>query len=237
MTVRWRFAGRVFVILRIGRGCLNLLSVGQAARLSARRASILACPRAAGQARMVALGQEGRGTVFALFPFHSKREPGVEDSVMAVTAFPEDFVWGAATSAYQIEGAWNEDGKGPSIWDTFTHTPGHVRDGATGDVTCDHYHRWREDVDLLRWLGLRAYRCSVPWQRVQPLGNGPVNPAGLDFYDRLVDGLMQAGIEPWVTLFHWDLPQALQDQGGWPRRQTAAAFAGYAEVVARRLGD
>jgi beta-glucosidase len=156
---------------------------------------------------------------------------------MAVTAFPEDFVWGVATSAYQIEGAWNEDGKGPSIWDTFTHTPGHVRDGATGDVACDHYHRWREDVELLRWLGVRAYRFSVSWPRVQPLGHGPVNPAGLDFYDRLVDELMRAGIEPWVTLFHWDLPQVLQDQGGWPRRQTAEAFAGYAEVVARRLGD
>jgi beta-glucosidase len=156
---------------------------------------------------------------------------------MTVAAFPADFLWGVATSAYQIEGAWDEDGKGPSIWDTFTHTPGHVRDGATGDVACDHYHRWREDVDLLRRLGVRAYRFSVSWPRVLPLGHGPVNPGGLDFYDRLVDALIQAGVEPWVTLYHWDLPQALQDQGGWPRRQTAEAFADYAGVMARRLGD
>jgi beta-glucosidase len=156
---------------------------------------------------------------------------------MAVTAFPEDFVWGVATSAYQIEGAWNEDGKGPSIWDTFVHAPGHVRGGATGDVACDHYHRWREDVDLLRRLGVRAYRFSVSWPRVLPLGRGVINAAGLDFYDRLVDELLQAGVEPWVTLYHWDLPQALQDEGGWPRRETAEAFADYAEVVARRLGD
>jgi beta-glucosidase len=151
--------------------------------------------------------------------------------------FPADFLWGVATSAYQIEGGWNEDGKGPSIWDTFSHTPGRIADGATGDAACDHYHRWREDVDLLRWLGVRAYRFSLSWPRIQPLGRGAVNPAGLDFYDRLVDALLQAGIEPWATLSHWDLPQALQDQGGWPRRQTAEAFADYSELVARRLGD
>jgi beta-glucosidase len=155
----------------------------------------------------------------------------------AVPPFPADFLWGVATSAYQIEGAWDADGKGPSIWDTFTHTPGHIADGSTGDVACDHYHRWREDLDLLRKLGVRAYRFSISWPRVQPLGSGAVNPAGLDFYDRLVDELARAGIEPFVTLYHWDLPQALQDQGGWPRRQTAEAFADYAEIVGRRLGD
>ena len=151
--------------------------------------------------------------------------------------FPADFVWGAATSSYQIEGAAFEDGRGESVWDRFCRTPGKVADGATGDEACDHYHRWREDVALMQRLGLRAYRFSIAWPRVIPDGRGAVNARGLDFYDRLVDGLLAAGIEPFPTLFHWDLPQPLEDAGGWPARATACAFAEYAEVVGRRLGD
>ena len=142
--------------------------------------------------------------------------------------FPKGFIWGVATAAYQIEGAWNEDGKGESIWDRFSHTPGKIANGDTGDVACDHYHRWREDVALMKEMGLRAYRFSISWPRLLPEGRGRVNAAGLDFYDRLVDALLEAAIEPFVTLYHWDLPQALQDRGGWPARATAEAFVEYA---------
>jgi len=152
-------------------------------------------------------------------------------------SFPDDFVWGAATSAYQIEGAWNEGGKGESIWDRFCHTPGNIADGSSGDVACDHYHRWREDIALMRELGLRAYRFSISWPRALPKGYGKANQAGLDFYDRLVDGLLEAGIEPFPTLYHWDLPQRLQDEGGWFERATAEAFVEYAGVAGRCLGD
>lgn len=151
--------------------------------------------------------------------------------------FPANFLWGAATSAYQIEGAWNEDGKGPSIWDTFSHTPGNVAGNQTGDVACDHCHRWREDVELLRQLGVQLYRFSISWPRVLPEGRGAVNPKGLEFYDRLVDALLEAGIQPFPTLYHWDLPQSLQDQGGWLNRDTVGAFAEYTGLMARRLGD
>ncbi|AYN37012.1 beta-glucosidase [Streptomyces albus] len=154
-----------------------------------------------------------------------------------LSALPPDFLWGTATSAYQIEGAVAEDGRAPSIWDTFAHRPGTVDGGDTGDVACDHYHRWREDIALMRQLGTDAYRLSVAWPRVLPGGDGPVNAKGLDFYEQLVDGLLEAGITPSVTLYHWDLPQALQDRGGWPERDTAEAFAEYAAVVAGRLGD
>jgi beta-glucosidase len=149
--------------------------------------------------------------------------------------FPEGFLWGAASAAYQVEGAVDEDGRGASVWDTFTARPGVVRDGDTGRVACDHYHRYREDVALLRELGVGAYRFSVAWPRVVP--SGEVNPAGLDFYDRLVDELVGAGIAPAVTLFHWDLPQHLEDAGGWLNRDTPHRFAEYAAVVAERLGD
>jgi beta-glucosidase len=151
--------------------------------------------------------------------------------------FPEGFVWGAATAAYQIEGAARDGGRGPSIWDTFSRTPGKVAAGHTGDVACDHYHRYPEDVALMASLGLRAYRFSVSWPRIQPDGSGPVNPRGLDFYDRLVDALLAAGIDPLVTLYHWDLPQSLEDNGGWPARDTAYRFADYASAVYGRLGD
>ncbi|WP_219506970.1 GH1 family beta-glucosidase [Nonomuraea ceibae] len=147
------------------------------------------------------------------------------------------FLWGTATAAYQIEGAADEDGRGPSIWDTFSHEPGRTRDGHTGDVACDHYHRWPEDVALMSELGVGAYRFSIAWPRVQPSGAGPANPKGLDFYERLVDALLAAGITPVPTLFHWDLPQAAQDRGGWLNRDTAHRFADYAALVADRLAD
>jgi beta-glucosidase len=152
-------------------------------------------------------------------------------------AFPNDFVWGCAASAYQVEGAWNEDGKGPSVWDSFVHSPGHIVNNETGDVAVDHYHRYIEDVAIMKKLGLDAYRFSVSWPRIQPSGIGAVNQAGLDFYDRLVDELLKNKIEPYICLFHWDLPQALQEQGGWPNRDTALAFAEYASVVTERLSD
>lgn len=151
--------------------------------------------------------------------------------------FPKEFIWGVATAAYQIEGGWNEGGKGESIWDRFSHTPGKIQDGTNGDVACDHYHRWQEDIALMRSLGLKAYRFSVSWPRILPEGTGEVNPAGLDFYDRLVDALLENGIEPVLTLYHWDLPQVLQDRGGWPNRATAEAFGEYTRVVGERLGD
>jgi len=151
--------------------------------------------------------------------------------------FPSNFLWGAATASYQIEGAWQADGKGESIWDRFTHTPGKILDGSTGDVACDHYHRWADDIALLKSLNVQAYRFSIAWPRILPTGRGQINQAGLDFYSRLVDGLLTAGITPFATLYHWDLPQALQDQGGWPQRSTAEAFAEYADVITRHLGD
>jgi beta-glucosidase len=149
--------------------------------------------------------------------------------------FPPDFVWGVATSAYQIEGAVDVDGRGPSIWDTFSHTPGRVVDGDTGDVACDHYHRWAEDLDLVAGLGAGAYRFSVAWPRIQPAGAGRPEPRGLDFYRRLVDGCRERGITPYVTLYHWDLPQALEDAGGWRSRDTAHRFADFAGLVAGAL--
>ena len=156
---------------------------------------------------------------------------------LAGITFPDGFVWGAATASYQIEGAAREDGRGPSIWDTFSRTPGRVFAGHTGDVACDHYHRYVDDVALMADLGLASYRFSVAWPRVQPDGTGPVNVAGLDFYDRLTDELLGKGIDPVVTLYHWDLPQSLEDLGGWTNRLTAEAFAEYAQIVYARLGD
>jgi len=151
--------------------------------------------------------------------------------------FPADFRWGAATAAYQIEGAAREDGRGPSIWDTFSHTPGKVKGGDTGDVACDHYHRFEHDLDLMADLGLNAYRFSLSWPRLLQQGRGAANGPGLAFYERLVDGLLARGIEPWVTLYHWDLPQALQDAGGWGERDTIEAFVEYTDLASRRLGD
>jgi beta-glucosidase len=151
--------------------------------------------------------------------------------------FPPGFAWGAATAAYQVEGATDVDGRGASIWDTFSHAPGRITNAETGDVACDHYARWRSDLDLMATVGLRAYRFSISWPRVQPEGSGAANPAGLDFYDRLTDGLLERGIEPWVTLYHWDLPQALEDRGGWLDADVPDRLAEYAALVAERLGD
>jgi beta-glucosidase len=151
--------------------------------------------------------------------------------------FPDGFIWGSATAAYQIEGAVREGGRGPSIWDTFSHTPGAIMNGDTGDVADDHYHRWREDLDHLTNLGVSAYRFSIAWPRIQPAGRGAVNREGVDFYSRLIDGLLERGIVPVVTLYHWDLPQSLEDSGGWPIRDTAYRFAEYAEYLAGELDD
>ncbi len=169
----------------------------------------------------------------ARMPFDSEKDFTVQEQLR----FPESFQWGVATSAYQIEGAVHEDGRGPSIWDVFSHTPGKVANNDTGDIACDHYHRWGSDLDLVKQLGMDAYRFSVAWPRVQPAGSGAWNQAGLDFYDRLVDGLLARGIAPHVTLYHWDLPQALQERGGWAARDTALRFVDYAEKVCGRLGD
>jgi beta-glucosidase len=151
--------------------------------------------------------------------------------------FPDGFAWGTATASYQIEGAVDEDGRSPSIWDTFSHTPGKVQDGDTGDVADDHYRRYEEDVALMADLGVGWYRFSLAWPRLQPDGRGALNDAGVDFYSRLIDALLAKGIQPWVTLYHWDLPQVLQDNGGWPERDTAERFAEYAAAVYDRLHD
>ena len=162
---------------------------------------------------------------------------GERSPIMSTVRFGPDFVWGAATSCYQIEGAATEDGRGPSIWDRFARLPGKVLNGDTGDVACDHYHRYRDDVRLMRELGLDAYRFSIAWPRVLPEGRGRANAAGLDFYDRLVDTLLEAGIAPWACLHHWDLPVALSDRGGWESRDIAGWFADYAHLMADRLAD
>ena len=158
-------------------------------------------------------------------------------SAGTLATLSKNFVWGVATSAYQIEGGANAGGRGPSIWDTFAHTPGKTRNGDHGDIACDHFHRWPQDLELIRSLEVDAYRFSVAWPRVQATGAGPWNAQGLDFYDRLVDRLLSRGLQPHLTLYHWDLPQALQETGGWANRDTAFRFATYAEAVARRLGD
>src|SRR5690242_1038991 len=165
------------------------------------------------------------------------RTDDVTQATGELLRFPDGFAWGAATASYQIEGAVREGGRGPSIWDTFSHHPGAVAGGDTGDVADDHYHRYREDVALLADLGVTHYRFSLAWPRLQPTGRGPLNRAGLDFYQRLVDELLARDIQPLVTLYHWDLPQALEDAGGWPVRATAERFADYAAAVHDRLKD
>src|SRR6202022_493103 len=167
----------------------------------------------------------------------SKQEMGKADEPQRTAGFPEGFRWGTATSAYQIEGATQEDGRGVSIWDTFARLPGKIRDGDNADIADDHYHRYKEDVALMKALGVSTYRFSIAWPRLFPEGRGAPNPKGLPFYARLVDELLANGIMPFATLYHWDLPQALQDRGGWESRDTAQAFAAYAGFVASKLGD
>ena len=164
--------------------------------------------------------------------------PGsVPEGSIEKARFPEGFLWGTATASYQVEGAWNEDGKGESIWDRFTHTPGKVRGGVTGDVACDQYHRYRQDIALAKRLNQKSQRFSISWPRIQPTGVGAPNMKGLDHYSHFVDALLEAGIRPWCTMYHWDLPQALEDRGGWPNRDLANYFADYAGILAKHLGD
>ncbi|MDY0028909.1 MAG: GH1 family beta-glucosidase [Pseudobdellovibrionaceae bacterium] len=151
--------------------------------------------------------------------------------------FPADFIWGTATAAYQIEGGWNEGGKGESIWDRFSHTPGKIANGDTGDVACDHYHRWQEDFNLLQEYHIKNYRFSIAWTRIFPNGIGETNPEGIKFYNDLIDGLLERGITPWITMYHWDLPQALQEKGGWANRQIIAWFEEYAVKLIELFGD
>jgi beta-glucosidase len=168
----------------------------------------------------------------------AKQIPGaIGADEIANAQFPEDFLWGMATAAFQVEGAWNEDGKGESIWDRFTHTVGKVRGGATADVACDEYHRYREDISILKQLHQKSYRFSISWPRIQPTGVGAPNAKGLDHYSRLVDTLLEANIRPFCTIYHWDLPQALEDRGGWPNRELAGYYADYAGILAKHLGD
>ncbi|MFN2302973.1 MAG: glycoside hydrolase family 1 protein, partial [Anaerolineales bacterium] len=156
---------------------------------------------------------------------------------MTQLTFPKDFLWGAATASYQIEGAWDADGKGESVWDRFTHLPNRILNHDTGDIACDHYHHMLNDVALMQDLGLPSYRFSISWPRILPDGTGSVEQRGLDFYDHLVDALLEANIQPMVTLNHWDFPQALQDRGGWPNRDCVDWFNEYARIVFERLGD
>ena len=156
---------------------------------------------------------------------------------MALISFPKDFLWGTATSSYQIEGAWKEDGKSENIWDRYSHKPGNVLNNDTGDIACDHYHRWEEDLKLIRDLGANTYRFSLSWSRILPEGTGKVNQKGLDFYSRIVDRLLEYNIQPNISLYHWDLPQALQDRGGWAVRDSVQWFSDYAEIAFKQLGD
>jgi beta-glucosidase len=161
----------------------------------------------------------------------------VSPAAISAARFPKDFLWGTATSSYQVEGAWNVDGKGESIWDRAAHTPGKIRDGSNADVSCDQYHRYREDVAIMKRLNMKSYRFSTSWPRILPNGTGPVNQKGLDYYSRLVDALLEAGIRPFCTIYHWELPQALEDRGGWPNRDLASYYADFAAILAKSLGD
>jgi beta-glucosidase len=164
--------------------------------------------------------------------------PGtVSAEEIAQARFPKDFLWGTATSAYQVEGAWNADGKGESIWDRWAHTPGKISDGKTGDIACDQYHLYKDDVALLKRLNQKSYRFSISWPRVLPNGTGPLNQKALDYYKRLTDSLIEAGIRPFCTLYHWNLPQALEERGGWPNRDLACYYADYVVLMAKHLGD
>ncbi|HEX5235239.1 MAG TPA: family 1 glycosylhydrolase [Silvibacterium sp.] len=171
-------------------------------------------------------------------PVTTENIPGaIPASAIDGTRFPDGFIWGMASAAYQVEGAWNLDGKGESNWDRFTHTVGKIKGGATGDLACDQYHRYKEDIAILKRLNQKSYRFSTSWARIQPTGTGSTNQAGIDHYSRLVDALLEAGIRPFCTIYHWDLPQALEERGGWPNRDLASYYADYAGILARHLGD
>jgi len=160
-----------------------------------------------------------------------------EPEQLSGARFPSGFLWGMATSSFQVEGAWNVDGKGESIWDRFSHTTGKIQDGSNADISCDQYHRYKEDIAILKRLNQKSYRFSISWPRIQPAGTGPANPKGLDYYSRLVDALLEAGIRPFCTIYHWELPQALEDRGGWPNRDLAGYYADFAAILAKNLGD
>ena len=177
------------------------------------------------------------GAVASRRALGAARAAAVDAPAPAVTTFPKDFLWGTATAAFQVEGAWNEDGKGESIWDRFTHTQGKIRGGATADAACDHYHRFREDIALIKAMNLKSYRFSISWPRIQPSGTGAPNQKGIDHYSRLLDALLEAGIRPFCTMYHWDLPQALEDKGGWPNRDLAGYYADYAGILGKAFGD
>ena len=193
--------------------------------------------RAFGKAAGAGIAGLVSGQAMAAAPLRSSNESDGSVPTSAGMRFPEGFLWGLATAAYQIEGAANADGKGKSIWDVYAHIPGKMANGDTGDVAIDHFHRYREDIGLIRDLGANSYRFSISWPRIFPNGRGTLNRKGLDFYSRLVDAQLEAGITPYATLYHWDLPQALQDKGGWQNRDTAVAFAEYAAAMASHLGD
>src|SRR5271156_101627 len=197
----------------------------------------LASPAAEYASRRDLMKLAGASALAANAPKPAEAAPNAEAGLNGSQEFPHGFLWGAATSAYQIEGAWNEDGKGESIWDRFTHTPGKIHNGDTGDAALDHYHRYKDDVQSLKALGAQTYRFSISWPRIFPQGTGEPNAKGLDFYDRLTDELLANGVTPFATLYHWDLPQALQDNGGWESRDTAKAFADYAGFVSGKLSD
>lgn len=178
------------------------------------------------------------GSAFLPFPALAEQVPGaIPSAAIAKARFPKEFLWGMATASYQVEGAWNEDGKGESNWDRFAHTVGKVRGAATGDVACDQYHLYPQDIAMLKRLNQKSYRFSISWSRIQPSGTGALNQKGIDHYSRLVDAVLEAGIRPFCTLYHWDLPQALEDRGGWPNRDLAGYFADYAGILAKNLGD
>jgi beta-glucosidase len=183
----------------------------------------------------VALPGKASGSVHTSVPEQSAGSVVSPDAASA--KFPKDFLWGTATAAYQVEGAWNEDGKGESIWDHFAHTTGKIRGAATADVACDHYHKYREDIAIVKQLNLKSYRFSISWPRIQPSGTGAANPKGLDHYSRMVDAMLEAGIRPFCTMYHWDLPQALEEKGGWPNRDLANYYADYASILGKHLGD
>jgi beta-glucosidase len=199
------------------------------------RRRFLACSAVAGGNALLA--RAARSVVPGSGQAASPVPGSIPQQEVSAARFPEGFLWGMATASYQVEGAWNEDGKGESIWDRFAHTVGKVKGGATGDVACDQYHRYRDDIAILKQLHQKSYRFSISWPRIQPSGTGAPNAKGLDHYSRLVDAVLEAGIRPFCTLYHWDLPQALEDRGGWPNRDLAGYFADYAGILAKHLGD